>query len=371
MLFTVLIACGIFLRFLVMACGHNYDWESYCIVGEIAGNFRNVYAETSRYNYGFIFFCIQGLLYRIAQIKASSFELIYRILMVSTLTLADLGITFYVANRYNLRKALLFFLNPVSIMITGYHNQFDNIAILLALLTIVFYNEEEKFNKKDIGFLVTFTLCLITKHILFLIPVFLLLRKALPWKKKIVYSCVPPFLFLMSFVPFAIGNNAALQGIINNVFLYRSHNNAPLLSGIYELINFPSGPRIFVYAGLMIAVAFLTREYSYEKQIMLYFISMVAFSSAIANQYLVIPMVALCVLDTKWLKYAYMLCIGYYLVLQNDGLGTLGKIMGLYPRTLGKVSWCLVKYGYPLAAWMLLIILFYILAENRKNTIKE
>ena len=64
--FTIFISAGIMLRFIAMSLGHNYDFESYCVVGEIAGNLKNVYANTVRYNYGPIFFMIQGTLYRLA-----------------------------------------------------------------------------------------------------------------------------------------------------------------------------------------------------------------------------------------------------------------------------------------------------------------
>lgn len=357
--FVLLISVGIFLRFVVMSLGHNFDWESYCVVGEISGNLRNVYAETSRYNYGMIFFCIQGLLYRVSQIKPDSYEIIYRVLMVTTLTLADLGITYYIAKKFSLRKALIFFLNPISIIITGYHNQFDNIAILLALLTLVFYNEEDKFNKRDVGFVLTFALCLMTKHMLFMLPAFLLLKNGLNWKKKIVYSCFPPFLFLLSFVPFVIGNEAALQGIINNVFLYRSFNNAPLFILVYNLIDFPAGLRIFVYMGMMILTAFITRKFNYETQLLLYLIAMVAFSSAIANQYLVIPMVALCVFDLKWFRNTYMVIMGAHLVLHIDGFGALSRIQEFMPELIGKLLGYFVSGSYILAAWILFWALIY------------
>lgn len=61
-----LLSLGIIIRFFAMSLGRNFDFESHCIVGEIAGNFRSVYAETSRYNYAPIFLCVQGLLYRIS-----------------------------------------------------------------------------------------------------------------------------------------------------------------------------------------------------------------------------------------------------------------------------------------------------------------
>lgn len=357
--FMFCISIGIFLRFFVMSLGHNYDWESYCIVGEISSNFRNVYAETSRYNYAIIFSCIQGLLYKISQIRPKNYEIIYRVLIVSTLTLADLGITYYIAIKHSLKKSLIFFLNPVSIIITGYHNQFDNIAILLALLMVVFYNEEDCFSKKDIYFIITFTLSLMTKHILFMMPFFLLLRKGLKQKKRIIYAFVPPILFLVSFLPNAVCNPAALQGIINNVFLYRSYNNAPLFSLVYNLVGFPSGLKILVYMGLMAITAFITRTYDFEKQLLLYLIAMVAFSSAIANQYLVIPMVALCVLDVELFRYSYMVFMGMFLILHVHGLGVLNRFVVSFPRLVEKVSKHFDSVGYMLAAWILFLTLIY------------
>ena len=368
-IFVCLLAIGIFLRFVVMTFGHNFDFASYCIVGDIAGNLRNVYAETERYNYGPIFFCIQGFLYRLSCALTGNWEWLYRIFIVSTLTLADLGIACFIASRYSMKLATIFFLNPVSIIITGYHNQFDNIAILLAVLTVLFYNEEEKFNKKDVWFIVLLTLCLMTKHILFTIPFFLLLRKGLPLKKRFVYACVPPFLFLLSFVPFALSSRAAFDGIMKNVFLYRSFNNAPLLSPLYDLIHFPSGPKFYIFVISMIVLAFITRAYNYEKMLMIYFVAMVAFSSAIANQYLVIPMVALCVLPVGAFRYVYMGCVGVFLMLERHGFGWLTKIQDVFPTAIGKMAELFVNYGYVIAVWILFAALLYIIiVNNKKNT---
>ena len=83
--FTVLISAGIILRFVVMSLGYNYDFESYCVVGEIAGNFKNVYANTYRYNYGPVFFFIQGSLYRLAKIRPNEWVSVFRVLIVSVL----------------------------------------------------------------------------------------------------------------------------------------------------------------------------------------------------------------------------------------------------------------------------------------------
>ena len=319
--FTVLISAGIILRFIVMSLGYNYDFESYCVVGEIAGNFKNVYANTHRYNYGPVFFFIQGSLYRLAKVRPNEWVSVFRVLIVSVLTVADLGITAFIAARYSLRKAAVFFLNPISVVITGYHNQFDNIAVLFALLSILFYNEDEKFSAKDAGFVAMFTVSLVTKHILFLVPFFLLVKKGLPLRKKVLYAFVPPALFLLSFVPFIINNQAAFEGVRDNVFLYRSKHNAPLLGYLYELTGFPERLIFVVYILMMILLALVVRKWSYEKIILTYFIAMVCFSSAVANQYLAIPMASLCILDVGPFDKIYMFFMGIYLLLAKQAIG--------------------------------------------------
>lgn len=370
-IFIILVSLGIFLRFFVMTLGHNFDFESYCIVGEISGNLRNVYAETGRYNYGPCFLIIQGILYKISCFSPN-LELTYRVLMVSTLTMADLGITCFIAKRYDTMKSLLFFLNPVSIIITGYHNQFDNIAVLFALICILFYNEEKCIGKKDVLFIVFLSLSLITKHILFIFPAFLLLRKNLPIRKKLLYSLVPPLVFLISFLPFAFQSQEALNGIIKNVFLYKSFNNSPLLSIFYNKIGFPFKFSIVVFGLLMIVMAALTRKKEIDKQLLIYLISLVAFSSAIANQYLVIPVAAIIILDTRALKYIYLAFVSTYLLLERNGLGLHGFIEKYMPGAFIKASNFVLTNGYIISAWILFIILLYELFFREKiNRIRD
>lgn len=365
LILTLFVFIGIVLRFCVSTLGHNYDWESYCIVGEIVTSGGNVYAQTHRYNYGPFFFLIQGLLYKIATVAPSDVELLlFRALMVATLTLADLGIALFIGKKYSAFGAIIFFLNPVSIIITGYHNQFDNIALLFALISTLFYNEEEHFSAKDGWFIFWLTLCLIAKHILFLIPVFLLLKKHLPIKKKLAYAILPPLLFLLSFIPFCVGNSDALFGIIKNVFLYRSFNNAPLLNFIYGFIGFPNGMKFFVYIGLMCILAYYVRNFDFSNILLLYSIAMVAFSSAIANQYLIIPLAALCILNTGWLKYLYIIFMSGFLFLHTDGIGCLRFLDNI---SLLNICNKYVNHGYTVATWILFITLLYILWKARKT----
>jgi hypothetical protein len=372
----LLILLGIFLRYLFMTFGHNYDFDSYCIVGELVTDFKNVYAETERYNYGPIFFCIQGLLFAISKsinlIFHLDFNTIYRIAIVTALTLTDLGITFFIAKRYSLAKAMIFFLNPISIYITGYHNQFDNMAILLGLISIIFYNEDKKFNKNDLLFVLFFTLSLITKHILCFLPLFILLKKNLPIKKKILYAFIPPMLFLLSFVPFALQSPEALQGIKDNVFLYKSFNNAPLLIWLFNLVQLPSNLYIIAFGLEMLIIAFIVRSREFKDQLLIYLIAMVAFSSAVVDQYLAIPLVALCCFDNKFLKYIYMV-LGIALLSLNGFNGAVSDfiVKTFSSSTLNFVVEKFQQYGYNILVWILLIILVYELISHRIKVKEE
>lgn len=357
---------GIILRFFVMTLGHNFDFESYCIVGKIASNFDNVYAETFRYNYGPIFFCIQGLLYKISQLIGNDWMTAYRILIVSFLTLVDFLIAMWIYKKHTISYALLFFLNPISIIITGYHNQFDNIAIWLVLLSCQVYNDAKRFSKKDLIFIILLSLSLVSKHICFFLPFFILFRHDISLDKKVVYACVPPMVFLLSFIPFVVNDKQALEGVVKNVFLYRSFNNSPFLLIFYRILGIPENVYFIVFLVFMLCVGFLSRKCTYEKQVMIYLIALVAFSSAITNQYLVIPLVALCVLETGVWKYFYIIVIGVVLILTGDGLGMLTWFQTHFEK-LGIVLEWYVKGRYIIAAWILFITLCYLYKKELRR----
>ena len=114
-------------------------------------------------------------------------------MIVGTLTLADLGITEYIRRKAGIFWAILFFINPISLIITGYHNQFDNIAVLFALYgcyCIENTSHENNFKIQDLAGIILLSLSIITKHILFIMPVWILLNQNINPRKKILYAFV-------------------------------------------------------------------------------------------------------------------------------------------------------------------------------------
>ncbi|WP_455615423.1 hypothetical protein [Eisenbergiella sp.] len=345
-LLFIVIFTGIVLRFIVMSYGYNYDFESYCIVGELVSNLQNVYSKTERYNYGPIFSLIQGGLYRISSISANPI-FSFRVLIVTLLTGVDLGIMYIILKKWGRISASLFFLNPVTILITGYHNQFDNMAILLMLVAISFFNKEKNWNWKDIAFILIASVSLITKHIFFIFPVWIFFIKGLPMLKRLAYTILPPFLFLVSFLPYVLNNEKALQGVVNNVFGYRSYNNAPLMRYLYNMIHLPQRRYFIVYCFIMIILGIIIYNEDIERHFQLYLISMIIFSSAIADQYLVIPMYAVCTMNKK-MGMIYTIITTYYLLNSKTQLDLNLPLHEFFIRNgylLACLSLCLLMFS--------------------------
>ncbi len=321
--FWLCIFAGIVIRFVLMSLGHNFDFESYCIVGELAAAGKNIYANTPRYNYGPVWFILLGLFWKTASLFTHNI-VVFRCLIVGTLTLGDFFITLLISKKAGNFWGAVFFLNPISLIITGYHNQFDNLAVLIGAFAVMCIEKsctEYDIKPEDIYGTLLLSLSLITKHILWAFPLWILLNTNINLRKKILYAFMPVILFLLSFAPYW---QEGSHGIIHSVFLYKSFNNFPLFA--LRIINY-LGIRIPlqayiclpVFGLLMLAGAYVFRHEDMYNSFLLYTVSLVCFSSAIANQYLAIPCMAVILLCKK--KSMLYFCAGLvYLSCDGNGL---------------------------------------------------
>lgn len=227
---------------------------------------------------------------------------------------------------------MIFFLNPISIIITGYHNQFDNIAILFALLAMDFVDDESKtLTKHDYIAIALLSVSMLTKHICFVFLIWMFFRKY-GVLKRVAYAGVPLGIFLLSFIPFTLGNRVAFDGILHNVFLYRSYNNYPFFRVLFGIIPFPYQYFFVVYTSIMIIIGWIYRNFEVEKSFLLYLIAMVAFSSAVANQYLIIPLVALVLYKNQFFFCFYELLGFTYFLLNANELHMAGRVISIFPE---------------------------------------
>ena len=283
---------GLIFRVFLAYCGHNYDMESYWLVANIVDEGKNVYEQTFRYNYGFLWFNILYVIFKIAK----DFKT-FRLLITIFLTIIDVCIFIILLKKYGKLAAFLFFLNPVSILITGHHCQFDNFAILTGMLSVIIFGEDfyEKITKRKFLGLILLSISLIIKHIFFVFPLWLAAKQKGVLNKLFIIN-FPVCIFILSFLPYWLDGK---EGIIKNVFLYRGFNNAPFCKVVIPYILFYIiSEKLFsriIFIGSLILGAFVFRKTKLMDSLLIYTLLLVIFSPTMTNQYLSIPVAAISV----------------------------------------------------------------------------
>ena len=310
-----LLTAGVIARFGVMQRGFNFDMDSWRIVADILNHHGNVYAETYRYNYGPLWFGLLHVFDRVASFTPNPYHF-FRYFLVGFLILVDLGVWALLKKQFGYIVAFLFFLNPISIIITGYHNQFDNFAILLALAAVMIYGRATGgLTRRKLAGLALLGISIMTKHLFFAFPLWLAVKQK-GWKEKLVTLLLPIAIFLVGFVPFLAHGRA---GIVHNVFEYASFNNAPFwFAALPPFLHVILGFKLLFFGALFV-FAFVVRKLPVLESLLMYTLVMVIFSPAIANQYLVIAAPAIAVFFNAFFG-LYMAYSGVYLAIDAAGL---------------------------------------------------
>ena len=330
---ALVLLLGLAARLGAASFGHNYDVESYFVVAKIMAAGGNVYAETTRYNYGPVWFLILHGLDLLAQHN----ETILRWLVAGFLSLADVGLFVLIYRQAGPLLGALFFLNPVSILITGFHSQFDNFALGIGLLGVLQlgHEPERPLGRREFGGLLLLGLSLATKHILFVFPLWLAVKRR-GWLTKILIIGVPVAVFLASFLPWWADSHG---GIVKNVFLYNSGGY-----GVFYSLMLPEIARLVLSSRgywylLLIVFAFICRPKSNFHSFLIYTGVLVAASPAYANQYLAIP-AALAVVCLNPFFAGFLLLGVWHLAVDVNGLHLLNYYspchdLATYCLTLG------------------------------------
>jgi hypothetical protein len=274
---------GLAARWYCFTLGHNYDFDSYRVVADLMQQGKNVYANTDRYNYGPVWFQVIHIL----DMLAGHNENIFRWLILGFLSATDFGIFWVLWRKFGRLAAAFFFLNPISILITGYHNQFDNVAILLGIWSVSLYADdfEKDMHVRKLSALLLLGVSLMTKHLLFVFPLWLAVKQKGWWQKGLVLA-VPAVIFILGFAPYWAGGKS---GIIDHVFKYQSHFQGYLYGLLTPawLESWVSAKAMWVAA--LVVFAFVWRRRPGLESLILYTAVLVGASPATTNQYLAIP----------------------------------------------------------------------------------
>lgn len=280
------IILGVALRIWAQTKPGNYDFDSWLIGSTRALDGEDPYS-TSRYNYAPPWLLILTALQALTGEREG-----FRLGITLVLTAVDLGIAAtLIARRYPL-PAVLFLIVPIGIAISGQHQQFDNIAVLLALLAMMVAAgiRSERVCRSDYAVVALLGLSISVKHIFLVFPLWLFMT-AKTWPRRLLYLFAPLVIFGLVLLPAYIYSPTYVMKYVIN---YQGANNSPVLYFLAPdqlvpwLIDHSGAKVLFVL--LLILAGWLFRKTPPYELALVYTISTVLFSWAVVNQYLAIPL---------------------------------------------------------------------------------
>ena len=262
----------------------NFDMQSYDIVANAVIKGSNVYAVTDRYNYSPVWFTVLYALMRIEPSEAWFYFLVK--LFLCCVDLLTLGVLLSIARIRRLPvvgTAIFFYLNPISFLMTGYHGQFDNFAMLMVLTGIYLYLRFSAGPVLRIALLWLFaTAGMVIKHITFYELIICLHTSIKRHWVKLSLFAASVAIFLLSFVPYW---KTGSTGIIEHVFKYGS------FSGVYGLTSLVAIPQLkYLFILGMFIFPFFLKGRDIIARCLLGVLFFLTFTTGFAAQYFVLPL---------------------------------------------------------------------------------
>ena len=272
----------------------TYDAISYSLVARAVASGQNVYGATERYNYSPLWSEIMAGLWWLAGGRMLLFVLLIGLLLTAAdaataLVLRALARDRGAPDSEARRIALLYFANPVSVLVACYMRQFDAVSILFLLLAI--RSSSRAAARGRWAAAGALSLSLLLKHVTALQPL-LFWRRRRPGGLSLPFVLAPYAVFGLSFLPFL----AASGAIVDHVLLYGTGLGGPSgqrPGGIESLFAFPEGWRAAPFLILLAAVAAaiaIGERVSLPRAALLVFLAQLVFAPGFAAQYLLWPM---------------------------------------------------------------------------------
>lgn len=310
------ILVSVIARIMISAFGHNYDVSSYCIVSNILEQGKSVYAHTDRYNYGPIWAWLVSGFGHLASCNTGEG---FHILIAVFLSIIDVMIGVILAESYSWIAAMVFLLSPISLLISGFHSQFDNLAILLSLLAWLMIRAGKPKLSVLVGSSALLGISLVTKHVMFFFPIWLVFWKPLgKLRYRALYAGLAYGIFGASFLPWW-ADPSSRAGILKNVFSYKSFYGDSLVGRLiglfapvesfdalfFHCFHLHNGLQM-LWMGFMLATGIVLAAKDKRELFLLYLMTLYVSSPSMAWQYTVIPMIAAAVYYGLWESLAFI-----------------------------------------------------------------
>lgn len=341
---------GIGLRLAVAARGYNYDVDAFLVVADIVKHGGNVYVETARYNYGPVWFAVISILDNAASAIQGDRALVFRYLLAGFLSLVDAGIFLVLWKKAGRVAACLFFLNPIAVIITGYHSQFDNLAVFLGLLAVLMLGDDfdKPLDGKKAAGLIVLGVSLATKHLFFAFPLWLAVKQR-GLMNKAAMAGIPILVFLLGFLPYW---REGRQGILDHVIFYKSLDNQYFYQWFAPGIIRNFADARWVWFFLLFIFAFVYRRRNAFDSLLAYTCVLVAASPSMANQYLAIP-IPFISMNYNLFFLAYVVVGTWHLIIDGTGLH-IARLRVFQPKSIDNyvVLVVLLSLGFAWHLWI-------------------
>ncbi len=312
---------GLILRLGLSQLGYNHDITAYYHVGEIITEGEIVYAVSNKFNYGFIMAYVFGGCFWVNKTIGYGTMQGMHALVCLICALFDLLIALQLKRRFGNTIAFFFYFNPISLLITGYHSQFDTIAIYFGLK--FWFSLEDK--KPLFNAAIWLGISLIIKHVFLLFLPWLLFSKQYSLKQRLVLFTTPLFVFLLSFSLFML-DPAARTGIFAHVFSYNSFEQHSLIGIIcrqiphfehFNLHYFDGNLKKYLFMSMLSLLGYFVMQRTSTKSIYIYLWALVGLSSGMTDQYLAITCVSTAVFYRCHVLKIFVLIASSYLLFDS------------------------------------------------------
>jgi hypothetical protein len=312
------VVVGVGLRlFLAAGLPGNYDQASYELVVDIMRRGGNPYAETFRYNYSpFWAYCLLALS-KVANRSHVELHLVVRgfLTTVDLLNAVLVGlIAHQVYGRPVWQRFSLYLVNPVAILIVGFHGQFETLAALPVLTAMYVHHRFGTTTGRYVWLLGT--LAIVIKQTLALNVWTYFVYTFHGWRRAALLMLVAASVLAATLLPYL----SALNDVKDNVLLYSGvkgiYGLELLLRGDwfgYSLVQFWSLPVFAVLAVLVPFVAVRRLHLSDVQGMEFAAVALVSLSPGIGSQWFILPALFGSILATR-AYVIYSVVTGIYLL---------------------------------------------------------
>jgi hypothetical protein len=346
-LFVGAIVCGLAVRLWLATLGGNFDLNSWVFIARGMDNGYAIYTSAGHYNYGPVWaWILHGLAHLTPILFGGATSVLrFHVVIAGFLGLVDAAIAWIVSRIYGTTAAVIFVLCPIGVLTSGFHSQFDNLAVLLGLLAWVILRDPA-LRKQPGAFwaaAVFVGLSLATKHILIFLPIWILLwAECGALQRRLGFCAVAYGIFAAGFLPWLL-DPASRPYVIANVFEYTSvpqysflrrmaaHFAPWLLSAHLPIPGLTVVNLVWAAAMFLLgAIAIRVQARNGRPEIyMIYLTALVPFAPSAAIQYLAIPLLAAAVAWRNPAAWVFMVA-GSIIIFFGDGnVGGLPAVHGL------------------------------------------